>query len=115
MKGFIATLALLLGSQTALAHLSPGYVNFGNIPCQSRATQSVTFFNNSNEEVTYVYTSISGSAFTVLSQCHWVPAYSSCTMQVTYWPNQPGSDFGTLMVDTSRGSYSSSLNGSCRQ
>ncbi len=115
MKKIFVSFLILFSASSALAYLSPGYVNFGNISCDSRATQTVTFYNNTDENVQNLRASVSGSSFFESSFCYNVRPYGSCSIQVTFDPRgQPGSDYGTLWVYADIRSYTASLNGSCR-
>jgi hypothetical protein len=92
--------------------LTPGSLTFGNQVLNTTSpSQALTLTNNQSTALTNISISQSGD-FAETDNCFSsIPANSSCTINVTFTPTAKGARTGTLTVNDSAGTQSSSLTG----
>lgn len=86
MKKIFVALAMILATQSVFAQ-----VYFGRVRVHSMNQQTLWFTNNTNSDLRYSNSFVSGMYFNVNHSCWGVlRPHQSCTLQVQYWPSSVG-------------------------
>lgn len=86
MKKIFVALAMILATQSVLAQ-----VYFGRVRVHSMNQQTVWFTNNTNSDLRYSNSFVSGIYFNTFHSCYGtLRPHQSCTVQIQYWPSSVG-------------------------